>query len=67
MPSGVYERKPYMASFGRLHGQRDYIVSLREQGHGWREIGKQYGVSKQAVMRAVSGDWNPGRARGRAA
>lgn len=63
MPSGVYERKPYMRSFGKLRGQREYITVLREQGHGWGEIGKAFGVSKQAVMRAVSGEWNPGRAR----
>jgi transposase len=63
MPSGVYERKPWMKNSTGMKTQRDYILTLRADGVGFRLIGKMFGVSKQTVQRVVKGEWNPGRGR----
>jgi len=67
MPSGVYERKAYMRSHGKMAGQREYVLRLRAEGLGARAIGNLFGVHKSTIQAICRGDWNPGRSHGRAA
>lgn len=62
MPSGGYQRKPYMRSCGELAGQHEYVRQLAAGGAGPTEIARAFGVSKASICKVLKGEgWNAGR------
>ena len=61
MPSGVYERKPFMKTWGKLSPHRSEIEALRREGVTIRQIAERYSSTSSSVSRLLNGRWNAHR------
>ena len=67
MPSGVYERKRWMKSAGKITPEvKEEIRGRRGEGESWTSIArgleeKGLKLSRQSVRRAWVGEWNGSR------
>lgn len=57
MPPGVYERKPYMRTYGKTAGKRGEMLALRKSGVSITTIMRMYGVSAATVCHLQRGNW----------
>jgi predicted transcriptional regulator len=61
MPSGVYERKPWMKNCGRTAPFWADIVTEQRAGATIGALARRYQVTRNTIRAILKGDWNEPR------